>query len=72
MILSPDFSMKDDCCKVENDARIVFKESQIIGFDAPVFAETIDITLIGSVNKTAINKIIDIPYNIGESFIILL
>lgn len=57
MILSPDFSMKDDCCKVENDARIVFKESQIIGFDAPVFAETIDITLIGSVNKTLIRGV---------------
>lgn len=51
MILSPDFTLKDECCKVDNDTRVIFKEGQVLGFNAPVFASTINITAIGTINK---------------------
>lgn len=57
MILSPDFTMQEECCKVENDARIVFKERQIIGFKAPVFADTINVTSIGTINTILVKGV---------------
>lgn len=50
MISTPDYTMKDPCCTVENDTRAIIKTNQVIEFKSPVYADTLDITFLGTVN----------------------
>lgn len=52
MILSPDFTKSEDCCRVENDARVVFKYGQILSFTSPIYADTLEVTLLGTGQAT--------------------
>lgn len=58
-ISSPDFTMADDCCKVENEATAVLRTGQVVKFDAPVYLDTLDITTFGSTINTPYVKNID-------------
>lgn len=54
MILSPDFTKTEDCCRVENDARIVYKTGQVLSFTSPVYGDTLEIALLGTGNATKV------------------
>lgn len=56
---SPDFTMKDPCCTVDNDARAIIESGQVIEFDAPVFVDTLDITTFGTTINMPFIKGID-------------
>ena len=57
MILTPDFTMEEECCKQENDARVVFKEGQVISFATPIYGETLDITILGTVTRSFVRGV---------------
>lgn len=57
MILDPDFTMKDDCCSVSNDVRVIIKTGQRLNFESPIYADTLNVVLQGTVNTIMVKNV---------------
>ena len=56
-LLTPDLTGKNLNCRVENDQRIVIVQDQVIEFHDSVFADSIEMVLIGTVTKPLVKDL---------------
>ena len=56
-LLTPDLTGKNLNCRVENDQRMVIVQDQIIEFHDSVFADSIEMVLIGTVTKPLVKDL---------------
>lgn len=63
-LVTPDLTGSHIACRVDNDQRLIIKDSQLIEFHDSVFADSIEVVLVGSLTQPLVK---DLDWSIEES-----
>lgn len=54
MYLIPDLTGENELYKVDNDQRMIITTDQVVSFNDPIFADSLQVTALGTVNKVLV------------------